>query len=41
MRLKSEAKVQIDEERLKQVKIDETRAEEPAPGQTRPAPSKG
>jgi peptidyl-prolyl cis-trans isomerase C len=39
--LKSDAKVRIDEERLKQVKIDETRAEEPAPGQTRPAPGKG
>jgi len=39
--LKSEAKVRIDEERLKQVKIDETRTEEPAPGQTRPAPGKG
>jgi len=39
--LKSEAKVRIDEERLKQVKIDDTRTEEPAPGQTRPAPGKG
>jgi parvulin-like peptidyl-prolyl isomerase len=39
--LKSEAKVRIDEERLKQVKIDETRAEEPTPEQTRPAPGKG
>ncbi len=39
--LKSEAKVQIDEERLKQVKIDDTRAGEPGPGQTRPMPGKG
>ncbi|HTZ38949.1 MAG TPA: peptidylprolyl isomerase [Syntrophales bacterium] len=39
--LKSEAKVRIDEDRLRQVKIDETRAEETAPGQTRPAPGKG
>jgi parvulin-like peptidyl-prolyl isomerase len=39
--LKSEAKVRIDEQRLKQVRTDETRAEEPTPGQTRPAPGKG
>jgi parvulin-like peptidyl-prolyl isomerase len=39
--LKSDAKVRIDEERLRQVKIDETRAEEPAPGPTRPVPGKG
>jgi parvulin-like peptidyl-prolyl isomerase len=39
--LKSKANVRIDEERLKQVKIEETRPEEPNPGQTRTAPGKG
>jgi len=35
-RLKSEAKIRIDEERLRQVKIDE-----PQPAEARPAPGKG
>jgi parvulin-like peptidyl-prolyl isomerase len=39
--LKSGAKIRIDEERLKQVKIEETRTEEPRPGQAPATPGKG
>ncbi|MGE5790729.1 MAG: peptidylprolyl isomerase, partial [Syntrophaceae bacterium] len=39
--LKSEAKIRIDEERLKQVSIEETRTEEPKPGQAPAGPGKG
>jgi len=39
--LKSEAKIRIDEERLKQVSIEETRTEEPRPGQAPASPGKG
>jgi len=39
--LKSRAKIRIDEERLKQVKIEEPRSEEPRPGQAPAAPDKG
>jgi peptidyl-prolyl cis-trans isomerase C len=39
--LKSDAKISIAEERLKQVKIEETRTEEPRPGQAPASPGKG
>jgi parvulin-like peptidyl-prolyl isomerase len=39
--LKSGAKIRIDEERLKQVKIEETRNEEPRPEQAPATPGKG
>jgi len=39
--LKSEAKIRIDEERLRQVKIEEPRPVETGPEGTRPAPAKG
>ena len=39
--LKSEAKIRIDEERLKQVRIEETRTEEPKPGKAPASPGKG
>lgn len=39
--LKSEAKIRIDEERLKQVRIEETRTEEPKPGKASASPGKG
>ena len=39
--LKSGAKIRIDEERLKQVKIEETRTEEPRPEQAPAPPGKG
>jgi len=39
--LKSDAKISIAEERLKQVKIEETRTEEPRPGKAPASPGKG
>ena len=40
-RLKAEAKIRIDQERLRQVKIEEPRPAETRPEDTRQAPGKG